>query len=58
MVKYREEMAMLLKTEYLLFKNSKSSAQFLLKTDKTSVEITPILNTKAINELSEVSKPR
>jgi hypothetical protein len=54
-----EEMVMLLKTESLLFKKSKGSAQFLFKssTTKRYKEILPMFNTEAINELSEVAKP-
>lgn len=53
-----EEMVMLLKTESLLFKKSKGSAQFLFKssTTKQYKEILPMFNTEAINELSEVAK--
>lgn len=57
MVMCREEMVMLLKTESLLFVKSRRSPVSPQNSDN-SVEIIPIFNTKAINELSEVSKPQ
>lgn len=53
------EVAMLLKTESLLLKMSKSPAQFLLKTSTAEhcKEILPIFNAEAINDLSELAQP-
>lgn len=53
----REETVMLLKAESLLSKKQRRSPVSPQNPDN-SVEIMPIVNTKAINELSEVSKPQ